>query len=120
MFNLVVSVLLLFIAGYVFIKANRQKGLIEKAKNEGKDLDPNFSSTTYKIAAGVLVAGSLVVTGASMIYTQDPGEAKVIRSWTGEVTGQSTLEGLKFKAPWEDLVNYDIRNQQVIFAKEAL
>lgn len=69
------------------------------------------------VVAGVIaILLSTVVLVGSSIYTQDPGEAKVIRSWTGDIIGDSIGEGLKFKAPWEDVVNYDIRNQQVIFA----
>ena len=49
-------------------------------------------------------------------YTNDEGQAKVLRSWTGEVQGEVTTPGFGFKAPWQDALTYDIRNQQVIFA----
>ena len=52
----------------------------------------------------------------SMSYTNDEGQAKVLRSWTGEVQGQVTKAGFGLKAPWQEDLNYDIRNQQVIFA----
>lgn len=71
------------------------------------------------IASAVLVAISALFLSFSTIYTQDPGEANVLRSWTGEVVGYSTGEGLKFKAPWVDRITYDIRNQQVVFANPA-
>lgn len=75
--------------------------------------------TPNRIAGGVaagLLAGTLLFIGLACVYTQDPGEANVQRSWTGEVVGQTTEEGLHVKAPWVDTVTYDIRNQQVIFA----
>lgn len=65
------------------------------------------------IAAGValvLLVGTFMVTG---IYSQDPGQAKVLRSFTGEVISADTTEGLGFKAPWVDTVDYDIRNQTI-------
>ncbi len=52
----------------------------------------------------------------SMSYTNDEGQAKVLRSWTGEVQGQVTTPGFGLKAPWQSALTYDIRNQQVIFA----
>lgn len=65
-------------------------------------------------AGGLLL--SILLASFSIVYTQDPGQAKVLRSWTGEIVGQSIGEGLKVKAPWVDVIDYDIRNQQVIFA----
>lgn len=64
---------------------------------------------------GALVL-ALILVGFASVYTQDPGEAKVLRSWTGDVQGQSETEGLHVKAPWVDALTYDVRNQQVIFA----
>lgn len=77
-----------------------------------------FSSE--KGAPSVLAGISLVVGGillfTSMAVTVDEGQAKVLRSWTGEVEGEITEPGLAFKAPWQKALTYDIRNQQVIFA----
>lgn len=66
--------------------------------------------------AGVLAIIALVITGFTSVYTQDPGEANVVRSWTGQIKGQTVTEGLHFKAPWHSRSTFDIRNQQVIFA----
>lgn len=60
------------------------------------------------LAGGVWLFGSL--------YTQDPGQAMVLKSFTGEVVGQNTVEGMHTKSPWVSVTEYDIRNQQVIFA----
>lgn len=59
---------------------------------------------------------ALVFFGFSMSYTNDEGQAKVLRSWTGEVQGEVTTPGFGLKAPWQSALTYDIRNQQVIFA----
>lgn len=69
----------------------------------------------WKALLSGLLAGALIAA-PSTFYTQDPGEARVLRSITGEVVGQTTAEGLHFKAPWIRTLGYDIRNQQVIFA----
>lgn len=73
-----------------------------------------------KVGPGVLLAGSTIVSlvlgFSSMVYTNDEGQAKVLRSWTGEVQGQVVSPGFGFKAPWQAALTYDIRNQQVIFA----
>ena len=51
----------------------------------------------------------------TMVYAQDPGEAKVLKNWSGAVEGQDTTEGFAVKAPWVDAIDYDIRNQQAIY-----
>lgn len=69
------------------------------------------------VATALIGAFIALVTGAlSMVVTNDEGQAKVLRSWTGQVQGEILEPGLTAKAPWQDALTYDIRNQQVIFA----
>jgi regulator of protease activity HflC (stomatin/prohibitin superfamily) len=71
------------------------------------------------IGAGV----AIVVAGISMFlassYTQDEGEASVLRAFTGEVVGQDLDPGLSFKAPWVDPETFDIRNQMVAYVGDG-
>lgn len=67
-------------------------------------------------SSGAVAIITLVIAGITSAYTQDPGEANVVRSWTGNIKGQTVSEGLHFKAPWDNRSTFDIRNQQVIFA----
>ena len=68
------------------------------------------------IGTGTAIAGtvlSMVVLIPSIFYTQDPGEAVVLRSFTGEVVGSDSSSGLGFKVPWVDNITFDIRNQRI-------
>lgn len=103
--------IIIIIAGLGLARAGRKYAKSEKATPD--DVPFGVIGTIMAIVGTV---GLLLTLALSTIYTQDPGQAKVLRSWTGEVVGQSTTEGLKFKAPWVDVIDYDIRNQQVIFA----
>lgn len=67
------------------------------------------------ILGGSLILG-LIVGFFSMTVTNDEGQAKVLRSWTGQVEGEILTPGFKTKAPWQSALTYDVRNQQVIFA----
>lgn len=73
-----------------------------------------------KLPSVVTALVALIVFGVGLFfsstYTNDEGQAKVLRSWTGEVQGQVTKPGFGMKAPWQSTLTYDIRNQQVIFA----
>lgn len=74
--------------------------------------------TDYRLAGrwlkwSALGAGVLAILFAffASFYTQDVGEAKVLKDWTGNIVGQDTTAGADFKAPWVDAVDFDIRNQ---------
>lgn len=73
-----------------------------------------------KTAIGWLVAVIAGIIGAvclifSMYYAQDPGEARVLKSWTGEYIDVDTTEGGSWKGPFVDTIDWDIRNQLAAF-----
>jgi regulator of protease activity HflC (stomatin/prohibitin superfamily) len=70
------------------------------------------------IAAGVATLALLFFAFGSF-YTQDAGEANVLKDVTGNIVGQNNSTGLQTKAPWVDTVTFNIRNQQVIFAGKS-
>lgn len=59
----------------------------------------------------LLLAGVLLLLGG--VYTQDPGEAIVLRSVSGDVIDVDTTPGFGIKAPWVSTVSFDIRNQRI-------
>jgi regulator of protease activity HflC (stomatin/prohibitin superfamily) len=68
-----------------------------------------------------IIGGVLVLIGGFFLwnqstYTQGPGSASVIKSFTGAVVGFNDKAGLSFKAPWDDTITYNILNQQVLFS----
>jgi len=67
------------------------------------------------IAAALAVVAVIFLASASL-YTQDAGEAKVLKDITGNIVGQNNSTGLQTKAPWVETVTFNIRNQQVVFA----
>lgn len=88
-------------------------GLLRPKTDAYKDASPGRKiSTLASPILGVLAVTFLAMT---MVYAQDPGEAKVLKNWSGAVEGQDTTEGFAVKAPWVDAIDYDIRNQQAIY-----
>lgn len=86
------------------------------------DYDGDRLTTPNKIMLGVsglLVLLAIVFTALSSFYSQGVGEARVIKSFTGQVVGFNDRAGLAFKAPWDDTIPYDILNQQAIFSLDA-
>ena len=72
---------------------------------------PTLTSTIVGGSGALLVFFSLASVFASTFYTQDVGEAKVLKDWTGNIVGEDITPGADFKAPWVDVVDFDIRNQ---------
>lgn len=68
-------------------------------------------------ALGLLLALMFLIF--SSFYTQEAGEAKVLRDWTGNIVGSETTSGGHWKEPWVDTVDWNIRNQQVMFAGDG-
>ena len=68
---------------------------------------------------GVILAFSLVLAGSQCIYTQDIGEAVVLRNFGGSLAGYTTEAGIHFKAPWQDALDWDIRNRLINFYRDA-
>lgn len=71
------------------------------------------------VIPGVILALSLVLAGSQCIYTQDIGEAIVLRNFGGSLAGYTTDAGIHFKAPWQDALDWDIRNRLINFYRDA-
>ncbi|HEV7742761.1 MAG TPA: prohibitin family protein [Pseudolysinimonas sp.] len=61
---------------------------------------------------------ALVFLLLSSFFRQDVGQANVLRDWTGNIVGTETASGLHPKAPWVDVVTFDVRNQRAVFVSE--
>lgn len=72
-----------------------------------------------KIAAVVLFVISIVCVGFSMVYTQSVGEVVVIKNLGGSMAGHDDDAGFGLKAPWQDTVKYDIRNNVLSFMGDS-
>ena len=62
---------------------------------------------------GVIIG--LVMIFFSTIYTQEVGEAMVIKNADGTIAREDITPGMEMKAPWQDTVSFDIKGQQALF-----
>ena len=68
---------------------------------------------------GVILALSLILAGTQCFYTQDIGEAVVLRNFGGSLAGYTTEAGIQLKAPWQDALDWDIRNRLINFYRDS-
>ena len=60
-----------------------------------------------------------ILLGSQCLYTQDAGDVKVLRDFGGNIAGSSSETGFHFKAPWQDVITYDIRNNVISFVADG-
>jgi len=121
MFVLAIIVLLLALVAFVasfFIRVTGERRNPETREYETVELRGPTRWTRLGAFGGFVLGGLFLLFASS--YTQDPGEANVLRSWTGEVVGYETTPGFHLKAPWVDTVTFDIRNQRAVFVSEQV
>ncbi|AYR01577.1 lipoprotein [Arthrobacter phage Seahorse] len=106
----IVAIILAALAIGAFIFGQRAE--FTTGYREEPDRTPNKIA---KLVALGLTALAIVALLISTVYSQDAGEAKVLKSWSGSIEGQDTTEGYSVKAPWVDAIDYDIRNQQAAY-----
>lgn len=81
--------------------------------------DPGSGTSIAAGAGGVMTLLGAGILIASFVYSQDVGEAIVIRTPGGTIAGIDTTPGFSFKAPWNDAVSFDVRNQVTTMSQEG-
>lgn len=76
----------------------------------GRDGQAGYKKGFMGGAVGALVL-ALIFSCFSVIYTQDEGEAVVIKSVSGEIQKADITPGFGTKAPWDKKVSYSTRNE---------
>jgi regulator of protease activity HflC (stomatin/prohibitin superfamily) len=110
MFGLAIAAILL--AAGAFILASR----LRKSQTDASPLQ----SRIITAIGGLFGAFAALFLFLSMFYTQDVGEAKVLKDWTGNIVGEDVTPGADFKAPWVDVVDFDIRNQIAAYVGDGI
>jgi len=80
-----------------------------------------FSTTRLTAIWALAIGAVLTLVGAilfitTIVFSQGVGEAKVIISPSGEVVSSKVDPGWGTKAPWDNVVDFDLFQQQVLFA----
>lgn len=103
-----------FICGLlILVVGTIATGLIIRGMNKTYD-----EQTSYAwMIAPVLIGIALIVP--SCLYTQDIGEAVVLKNFGGSLAGCTTEAGFHVKAPWQDATSWDIRNRLINFYRDS-
>ena len=113
---------ILIIAAILCVVVTRRWDKKEQARYENESTKDGYSrepditpKTISRIAPAIAAAFGVVSLFFSLIYFQDPGEAVVLRSFTGSVSGSSVDSGAHIKSPFDTCITFDVRNNTVTF-----
>lgn len=78
-----------------------------------------FIKCSHKFVGFVALFFCIACAAGSALYTQDVGEVAVLRNLGGSVAGSTSQAGFHVKAPWQDVIKYDIRNNVISFVGDG-
>lgn len=108
---------MLAIIGIIFIIA-----AIVIAITFGGTKEDHWGHTTKmppKTWALIPTALAIICIVTSCLYVQSVGEVVVLRNWGGSIAGYSEDAGFHLKAPWQNTIKYDVRNNILSFMGET-
>lgn len=70
-----------------------------------------FKKIILPVAA---ILGAVFIFLSSM-YTQEVGEALVVKNADGTIAREDTTAGMEFRLPWQDTISFDIKGQQALY-----
>lgn len=122
MFVVAIIAILLGIIALIVAGSNAKRRVAASGETPVGSAFRRGGNVTISRAAG-WASGALLVLGVVLVifssfFRQDVGQANVLRDWTGNIVGYETQSGLHFKAPWVDVVTFDVRNQRAVFVTE--
>lgn len=126
----IITLIASVISWRLFVRSKKNYKENIRPKRENYHFQPDYKNALleYNTQVGnlpVRIVVSVVTTIlaiilllTSVIYSQDVGEVKVLRNLGGSIAGTSGEAGFHIKAPWQDAITYDIRNNVLSFMGE--
>lgn len=120
-FVLSISLAAAAVCCFCYIKAANAE---EKRREEGAGVDcygrKSYMAKPISQAWAAIPGGlAIILLVLSMVYAQDAGEVVVLKNWGGSLAGYTEEAGFHFRAPWQDIVRYDVRNNLINLYRDA-
>lgn len=87
--------------------------LVGQHLKKSPDFDGAWTPKILKWCGYVVGIVVVAIFGFNSFYTQDPGEAVVVKSFTGSIVTSTKDAGMHPKAAWDSTESFDIRNQRL-------
>lgn len=85
-----------------------------------REVDVKGTRKWFFLGAGVFGVLGVIFTIFASTFSVDTGSSTVLKDWTGVVQEEAvTTAGIHTKAPWQDDIAWDIKNQDVTFTGDG-
>lgn len=112
MFWFILTILMVAVSSITIII---KQDLKKEIKNGGNTSQAEDGVVVANFILGFAIIIYAIFTLFGSFYTQDPGNASVLVSFSGKVSGIDYEQGFRLKAPWTRRVQYDIRNNTLSY-----
>lgn len=125
---LLVTAAILLVGGIIWmtVQSRRVVQLEKKSREDDRDswnrrdYSQEIDSVRFLRKFGFIpIVLGVLLTLPSLMYFQDPGEVAVIRNLGGSLAGSTDDAGIHPKAPWQDVIKYDVRNNTISFIGDS-
>lgn len=88
--------------------------------SDPKDVEIRGTRKWFFLGSGFFAALGILFTIFASTFSVDTGSSVVLKDWTGVVADDAvTAAGIHTKAPWQDDIAWDIKNQDVTFTGDG-
>lgn len=88
--------------------------------SEPKEVTVAGTRKWFFLGSGIMFFLGILFTIFASTFTVDTGASTVLKDWTGVVQEEAvTTAGLHTKAPWQDDIAWDIKNQDTTFSGDG-
>lgn len=115
----IAAVLVVVAAGALAFVSSFNKAEIRKEQETRDECRPHRAERLNPVLSAIPAALAVMVLATGCVYTQDAGDVVVLRDFGGNIAGSTSETGFHVKAPWQDCIVYDIRNNVITFVKDG-
>lgn len=115
----IAAVLVVVAAGALAFVSSFNKAEIRKEQETRDECRPHRAERLNPVLSAIPAALAVMVLATGCVYTQDAGDVVVLRDFGGNIAGSTSETGFHMKAPWQDCIVYDIRNNVITFVKDG-
>jgi len=106
--------------GFVVGTKRRTVSVESRYSSATEDREVGGSRKWYFLGAGVALVLGIIFTVFSSTFTVDTGSSTVLKDWSGVVQEDAvTTAGFHTKAPWQNDIPWDIKNQVVMYTGDG-
>lgn len=121
-FAIIFAIIAIILVALAFTMGTKARTVTRQANRYDDPKEVTLSGTRkwFFLGAGASAVLAVLFTIFASTFTVDTGSSTVLKDWTGVVQEDAvTTAGIHTKAPWQDDIAWNIKNQDVTFTGDG-